>query len=120
MRRILIVLSITVIAVCFNSCSNSRVLGNIDMICSEEKTSTSEISFDGKTGDTVKVSLQTEIECGTVNFVLVSSDGRVVSEFDKAKALETYVELNGDGIYTLIADYSNFKGSFNAKVENNE
>jgi hypothetical protein len=56
------------------------------------------------------------VEAGVVDFYLTDSQGNVVEEFDYADALETFVELKNDDVYTLTAEYIDFSGKFSGKV----
>ncbi len=99
-------------------CTRTPALGSMSMMAAEEKTASSDISFECKAGDRVKIQLSQDAENGDVDFVLTDSTGTIVAEFDKARELETYVDLNKDDTYTLIAEYEDFKGDFSAKVIN--
>lgn len=49
-------------------------------------------------------------------FFLYDSDGNVVYELDRAKALETYYIFNKTDRYTLVAEYSDFVGNYKITV----
>lgn len=93
-----------------------NVLGNMSHRFNEAQTSSSDFSFTGSAGDRIKISLRTTVQGGTVDFILSDSAGTVVAELDRAKALETYVDLSYDDTYTLTAIYNGFIGKFSAKV----
>ncbi|MDE6763105.1 MAG: hypothetical protein K2J73_05450 [Oscillospiraceae bacterium] len=96
----------------------SKSLGNISMNIpvGEEKTAVSEISFKGKVGERIRISLSTDIKSGAVNFVLYNSKGGVVENIGTAKAYQTFVDLYVDDTYTLAGEYTDFTGSFKADV----
>lgn len=91
-------------------------MGNMSDDIKEVKTSSSDFTFYGSKGDSIKVSLRTTVIDGIIDFVLTDSKGNVVVELDRAKALETFVELNYDDEYTLTAIYKDFTGRFYAKI----
>jgi hypothetical protein len=93
-----------------------KVLGNMRKDVPEVQTSSSDFSFQGEAGDRIKVSLRTTVKAGVVDFILTDSEGNLVEEFDYADALETFVDLENDDIYTMTADYKDFTGKFSAKV----
>jgi hypothetical protein len=82
----------------------------------EVKTSSSDFSFQGEAGYRIKVSLRTTVKTGVVDFILTDSKGNLVEEFDYADALETFVDIKNDDIYTMTAIYKEFTGKFSAKV----
>ena len=88
-----------------------EVLGNITADIDEPQTPCSDVSFFGREGDRIKFSLKTNVKSGTVDFVLTDSDGNVVSELDRARELETFVNLSADDTYTLTAVYEDFTGT---------
>lgn len=96
----------------------NKPLGNISMNVpvGEAKTSVSEISFKGNSGERIRISLSTDIKSGTVDFVLYNSKGGVVENIGTAKAYQTFVDLDVDDIYTLAAEYTGFTGSFKADI----
>lgn len=96
----------------------SKTLGNISISVpvGEPKTASSEISFRGKSGSRVRISLSTNVKSGTVYFVLYNSKGGVVENFGTAKAYQGFVDLEVDDTYTLAAEYSDFEGDFRADV----
>jgi hypothetical protein len=93
-----------------------KVLGNMRKDVTEVKTSSSDFSFQGEAGLRIKVSLRTTVKAGVVDFLLTDSKGNLVEEFDYADALETFVDLENDDIYTMTAIYKDFTGKFSAKV----
>ena len=56
------------------------------------------------------------IESGEFNIILYDSNGIVVYELDKAKALETYYTFEKTDTYTLQAEYVDFVGNYKVKV----
>ncbi len=114
MKKIKLITFILSCALLFCSCGAS--LGNISENFSNAETSVSSITFTANSGDKIKFSFRTEIESGNVDFVLYNSDGKEITEFDDAKALETYVVVDSDDTYKLAAEYENFIGKFSAKA----
>lgn len=93
-----------------------KTLGNMNHTYTEPTTSTSEISFEGETGDKIKISFASNIENGELDIILYDSQGNAVYELDRAKELETFFTFDNSDTYTLTAEYSNFIGNFNIKV----
>lgn len=116
--KILLAVVITVVVVMFVVIFGTRqkILGNMSDYIQDMKTSSSDFSFTGSEGDRIKVSLRTTVKNGTVDFILSDSKGNVVTEFDRARALETFVDLSYDDTYTLTAIYKEFTGRFSAKI----
>ena len=53
---------------------------------------------------------------GDLDIILYDSEGNEVYELDGAKELETFFNLSNSDTYTLVADCSNFTGSYSIKV----
>lgn len=66
------------------------VLGNMNQNFTEPTTSNSNISFEGEENNKIKFSFRSNVESGELNIILFDSDGNIVYELDRAKALETY------------------------------
>lgn len=111
-----VVISVVVVIFVVIFCTRQKILGNMSDYIQDMKTSSSDFSFTGSEGDRIKVSLRTTVKNGTVDFILSDSKGNVVAELDRARALETFVDLSYDDTYTLTARYKEFTGSFSAKV----
>lgn len=96
----------------------NKPLGNIsvNVPAGEPKTAVSEVSFKCGRGDRIRVSLNTNVKSGAVNFVLYNSKGGVVENFGTAKAYRGFVDLELDDTYTLVAEYSGLEGDFKAEV----
>ncbi|MCX4257261.1 MAG: hypothetical protein OSJ54_10095 [Oscillospiraceae bacterium] len=96
----------------------NKSLGNISVSvpAGEAKTAVSESSFKCCKGDRIRVSLNTNVKSGAVNFVLYNSKGGVVENFGTAKAYRGFVDLELDDTYTLVAEYSGLEGDFKAEV----
>jgi len=94
----------------------SLSFGNIDVSVQEEKTATSDFSFTADKGDRLKISLRTNVKTGTVDVTITDSKGEIVKELDRAKALETYMDVEYDDTYTVTAVYKEFTGKFKIKV----
>lgn len=91
-------------------------LGNIRNSYSEQKTTTSEISFSAEAGDKIKFSLRTNIVSGDLDFVLYDSAGNEVYMLDRATTLEAFFTLNSSDTYTLAAECNNFIGTYRISV----
>ena len=88
------------------------VLGNMKQDFTEPTTSTSNISFAGEENNKIKFSFRSNVESGELNIVLYDSNGNIVYELDKAKALETYFTFDKTDTYTLKAEYVDFVGNY--------
>ncbi len=64
----------------------------------------------------IKVFIVVIIVVVIIIFVLSDSKGNVVLELDRAKALETFVDLSYDDTYTMTAIYNEFTGKYSIKV----
>ena len=118
-RKITIVIILAVIAAALLTlfCNRRKVYGNIDVSVQEEKTATSDFSFTtADKGDRLKISLRTNVKTGTVDVTITDSKGEIVKELDRAKALETYMDVEYDDTYTVTAVYKEFTGKFKIKV----
>lgn len=93
-----------------------KALGNMSNSIKEEKTFSSDFSFQGSEGMRVRIDINTEIKCGTAKFVLSDSKGNIVKQLPKAKELVTYVVFDYDDIYTLTVTCNDFIGMYNGKV----
>ncbi|MDY5576777.1 MAG: hypothetical protein SPF70_04780 [Lachnospiraceae bacterium] len=111
---LLIVIVMVVISIMFNL--RQKVLGNMSDNIKTKQTSSSDFSFSADEGQIIKVSLRTDVKNGTVDFVLTDSKGNVVAELDRARALETYVNIEYSDTYTMTAIYKEFVGNYNIKV----
>ncbi|WP_310603361.1 hypothetical protein [Anaerosporobacter sp.] len=114
--KVLLAVAIVAAVVIVAFCTRQKVLGNMSHTIKEVKTSSSEFSFTGSEGDRIKISLRTTVKSGTVDFILSDSKGNVVAALDRAKELETYLDLSYDDTYTLTAEYTEFTGKFSVKV----
>lgn len=96
----------------------NNVLGNININIpdNEPQTSVTEISLKGSAGSKIKISLNTDVKSGTVNFILYNSKGGIVENLGTAKAYQGFVNIELDDTYTLAAEYENFTGKFSAYV----
>lgn len=91
-------------------------LGNINHAYSEPETSVSNISFIGEAGDRIKFSFRSNIENGDLDIILYDSEGNEVYKLDRAKALETFLDLDNSDTYTLAAECKDFIGSFKITI----
>lgn len=110
----LIIIVMVVISIMFNF--RQKVLGNMSDNIKTKQTSSSDFSFSADEGQRIKVSLRTNVKNGTVDFVITDSKGNVVAELDRARALETYVDIEYSDTYTMTAIYKEFVGDYNIKV----
>ena len=111
---LVVVVGVGIVIVIFSG--RQKVLGNMSRDVEKAKTSSSDFSFAGSEGERIKISLRTTVTNGTVDFILSDSQGNVVKELDRAKALETFVDLSYDDTYTMTAVYKEFTGKFSIKV----
>ncbi len=93
-----------------------QLLGNMKSSCTEQTTTTSDITFSGKAGDKIKFSFRSNIENGDLNMILYDSNNHAVYTLDQAKALECFFTLDASDTYTLAAECNNFIGKYNIKV----
>lgn len=91
-------------------------LGNISHAFNEETSNVSNISFDGTENERIKFSFKSNVKSGELNISLYDSNGNLVYELDKAKALETYYVFEKTDIYTLEAKCENFVGDYEISV----
>ena len=118
-KSVFISVSIIIIAViCIFLLTRPKPVGNIKHNYTEYTTSVSDISFVGEEGTRIKFSFRSDIQSGDLNIFLCDSEGDVVYELDRARALETYFTLNYSDTYTLLAECSDFIGTYNIKVYN--
>lgn len=93
-----------------------KPLGNMKKNVQEADSYSSSFSFQGNEGMRVRVDIKTEIENGTITFVLNDSNGNIVKQFPKAKELVAYVVFDYDDTYTLTMTCSEFVGKYSGKV----
>lgn len=110
----IIVLVVVVLSVCFFT--RPKALGNMTNSFDEPTTSSSNISFSCEANDKIKFSFKSNVEAGELDIILYDSNGEVVYELDRAKALETFYTLNKADTYILKAEYSDFVGSYKIVV----
>lgn len=96
----------------------NKTLGNININVPDNlpQTAVTEVSFKGSTGGKIRISLNTNVKSGTVNFVLYNSKGGIVENLGTAKAYQGFVNIEYDDTYTLAAEYENFTGKFSVYV----
>ena len=93
-----------------------ETLGNITQSFDEPTTNISTITFSGEANERIKFSFRSNVEVGELNIILYDSNGNMVYELDKAKALETYFTFEKTDTYTLKAEYTGFVGKYEIKV----
>lgn len=112
----IIVVIILVISIYLVTSSKAKTLGNMKHNYSEQTTTNSAISFLGEAGDKIKFSFRSHIESGDLDITLFDSEGNEVYKLDRAKELETFLNLSNSDTYTLVAKFSDFIGKSNIKV----
>ena len=119
MKKKIIIPTIFILVVILSSSifsTRSKALGNMTNTFDKPTTNASEILFSGQASDKIKFSFKSSVEEGELDIVLYDSDGNIVYELDKAKALETYYTLEKADTYILSAEYSDFVGSYKIAV----
>lgn len=117
-KKYIIIVIILVLAdiFCIWRLTKAEVLGNINHASSEPETSTADITFSGEAGEQIKFSFSSVIEEGELDVIIYDSQGNVVKELDRAKALSTFMIPEYTDEYTLVAEYRDFVGKFKVKV----
>jgi len=117
-RKVIIVVILILVIVLSGTYFTMRpkVLGNMSKSFSEPVTGMSSISFGGELNGKIKLSFASNIEAGELDIFLYDSNGNVVYELDRAKALETYYVLGKTDNYTLTAQYADFVGNYKISV----
>jgi len=110
------IIVVIVVVISIYLLTSSKVLCSMNHSYSEQTTNTSAVGFLGETGDRIKFSFRSNIESGDLDIILYDSEGNEVYELDRAKELETFFNLSNSDTYTLVADCSNFTGSYSIKV----
>lgn len=119
MKKKIIITGITITAfliLAIYLLNRPQLLGNIKNSYTEQTTTTSDISFSGKSGDKIRFSFQSEIKDGDLNIFLCDSEGNTVYQLDHAKSLKCFYTLNASDTYTLAAECSDFIGSYSIKA----
>lgn len=93
-----------------------KSLGNMTQTCKEATTNVSNISFAGEEDERIKFSFKSDVEEGKLDIILYDSNGNVVYELDKAKALETFYTLEKSDTYVLAAECDGFVGNYKIVV----
>lgn len=116
-KNIVLTIAVVVIALLILWIFNQpESVGNITQKFSEPTTSSSNIIFSGETNERIKFSFKSNIESGELDILLYDSNGNVVYELDRAKALETYFTFEKSDTYTLKAEYVDFVGNYKVEV----
>ena len=113
---IICIIFFCIAAASFFMLTQPKALCNMSQTYTEPGTSTSDVSFSGKAGDKIKISLSSRIDSGDLEVFLYDSKGNVVYELDRAKELRTYFTFEYSDTYTLAAKYYNFVGKFDIRV----
>ena len=117
-KKYIIIVIILVLAdiFCIWRLTRAEVLGNINHASSEPESNTADITFLGEAGERIKFSFSSVIEEGELDVAIYDSQGNVVKELDRARALETFMIPEYTDDYTLVAEYRDFVGKFKVKV----
>lgn len=117
-KKYIIIVIILVLAdiFCIWRLTRAEVLGNINHASSEPESNTADITFSGEAGERIKFSFSSVIEEGELDVTIYDSQGNVVKELDRAKALSTFMIPEYTDDYTLVAEYRDFVGKFKVKV----
>ena len=107
---------ILIVIICIYPFTRPKTLGNMQQRYTEQTTDISDISFTGEAGGRIKFSFRSDIQEGDLDLVLYDSQGNMVYELDRAKALETYFTFDYPDTYTLAAEYKDFIGKYSVKV----
>ena len=117
-KKYIVIVIILVLAdiFCIWRLTRPEVLGNINHASSEPESNTADITFSGEAGEQIKFSFSSVIEEGELDVMVYDSQGNVVKELDRAKALSTFMIPEYTDDYTLVAEYRDFVGKFKVKV----
>ena len=117
-KKYIVIVIILVLAdiFCIWRLTRAEVLGNINHASSEAESSTADITFSGEAGERIKFSFSSVIEEGELDVVVYDSQGNVVKELGRARALSTFMIPEYTDDYTLVAEYRDFVGKFKVKV----
>jgi len=116
-KNIILALGVFVIGLLFLWILNRpESLANITQKFNEPTTSSSNVTFSGEANERIKFSFKSNIKSGELDIILYDSNGNVVYELDKAKALETYFIFEKTDTYTLKAEYIDFVGNYKVEV----
>ncbi|RDU23528.1 hypothetical protein [Anaerosacchariphilus polymeriproducens] len=116
--------AIIIIGICICVCigivvvkiKQNSLLGNLKRNLIHETSSNSEISFNAKKGDIIKLSNKLSINKGSLRTAFKDSDGNVIDSFELKKNSSRKVSINKDGEYILSVTYNNFIGNFAINV----
>ncbi|QUH20356.1 hypothetical protein [Alkaliphilus sp. B6464] len=111
------IVGIIVIAIVFviGIYSDFGYSGSIRRNITSKESANSEVTFDGKKGDTIKFVCNSSIKEGNLKLTLTNSNGKVIKNFRTNKNYSEQVSLDKDGEYILSATYDNFIGNFHIK-----
>ena len=113
-RKIIIpaMLSLVAALLCVYFGIRPKSLGNMVRSFREPATGAASISFSGEAKEKIKLSFVSDIQVGELDIFLYDSEGNVVYELDRAKALETYYVFEKTDDYILTAEYTGFVGEY--------
>lgn len=112
----IVIIVLVVVVVSIYLLTRPKELGDMNQRYAKQTTSTSNISFQGETGDKIKISFSSRVINGDLDVFLYDSKGNVVYVLDRARELRTYYTFGYSDTYTLIAEYRNFTGRFDIRV----
>lgn len=119
MKKKIIITGITIVAflvLAIYLLNRPQLLGNMKNSYTEQTTTTSDISFSGKSGDKIRFLFQSEIKDGDLNIFLCNSEGNTVYQLDHANSLKCFYTLNTSDTYTLAAECSDFIGNYSIRA----
>ena len=91
-------------------------MGNINGSYSEHETSGSEVNFFAEAGRKLRIVLKSDVKGGELDIEVYNSDGEKVFTVDNGNELMTYFTPEKDDAYTVRAELTDFKGSFDLTV----
>ncbi|MBR2403745.1 MAG: hypothetical protein IKB01_13475 [Lachnospiraceae bacterium] len=117
-RKMIIPAMLVLVAVLLSVCFSARQesLGNMTRWFNEPATGSARISFVGEANAEIKLSFKSNVKAGELDIFLYDSNGNMVYELDRAKALETYYVFEKTDNYTLTAEYIDFVGNYKITV----
>lgn len=115
-KKVLLIVVFVIILLMVWIFNRPESLGNITQKFSKPTTRSSSITFLGEINERIKFSFKSNIESGELDIILYDSNGNVVYELDKAKALETYFTFEKADTYTLNAEHVDFVGNYKVEI----
>ncbi|MBU3171795.1 hypothetical protein [Clostridium estertheticum] len=106
---IVAIIIVCIVGIKFSYSSN---LGSMKDNITSKKSSNSQITFNAKKGDKVKVAYNSSVKEGTLKLKLTDSNGKAVENFEPNENSLKQVPLDDEGEYVLSATYTNFIGNY--------